>query len=97
LQAFIESFEYNYTGTNFFNVTGVKNDQSLMRVLSIAKECKSSFPIAPNHQSLLATMLINISIPRPAARSSNQMRRSSVRAPCQHFPPFLFVIVLPGT
>ncbi len=42
VQAFIESFEYNYTGTNFFNVTGVKNDQSLMRVLSIAKECKSS-------------------------------------------------------
>jgi hypothetical protein len=40
-QAFIECFEYNYTGTNFYNVTGVKNDQSLLRVLSIAKECEA--------------------------------------------------------
>ena len=50
-QAFIESFEYNYTGTNFYNVTGVKNDQSLLRVLSIAKECERQQALNPESYS----------------------------------------------
>mmetsp|Transcript_1926 Transcript_1926/g.4503 ORF Transcript_1926/g.4503 Transcript_1926/m.4503 type:complete len:339 (+) Transcript_1926:2-1018(+) len=46
IQQFIESFEYNYTGENFFNVKGVKQNQSLFRVIEVAKRViKESLPI----------------------------------------------------
>jgi hypothetical protein len=67
-QVFIESFEYNYTGTNFYNVTGVKNDQSLLRVLSIAKECK-----------LNATQRLNISANHHSSNSNRMMWKYAER------------------
>eukprot|EP00277_Geminigera_cryophila_P029023 CAMPEP_0179487234 /NCGR_PEP_ID=MMETSP0799-20121207/63286_1 /TAXON_ID=46947 /ORGANISM="Geminigera cryophila, Strain CCMP2564" /LENGTH=282 /DNA_ID=CAMNT_0021302285 /DNA_START=141 /DNA_END=986 /DNA_ORIENTATION=+ len=32
IQAYIEAYEYNFTGENFFNVKGVRQNQSLFRV-----------------------------------------------------------------
>ena len=40
VQAFIESFEYNYTGTNFFNVTGVRCE--FLPTPEKAAACKSN-------------------------------------------------------
>ncbi|EKX34645.1 hypothetical protein GUITHDRAFT_80379 [Guillardia theta CCMP2712] len=37
IQKYIEGFEYNFTGENFFNVKGVRQNQSLFRVLEVAK------------------------------------------------------------
>jgi hypothetical protein len=37
IQAYIEAYEYNFTGENFFNVKDVRQKQSLFRVLDVAK------------------------------------------------------------
>ena len=46
IQAYIEAYEYNFTGENFFNVKGVRQNQSLFRVLEVAKRViRESLPI----------------------------------------------------
>lgn len=46
IQKYIESFEYNFTGENFFNVKGVRQNQSLFRVLEVAKRViREALPI----------------------------------------------------
>lgn len=46
VQQFIEAFEYNFTGENFFNVRGVRQNQSLFRVLELAKRViREALPI----------------------------------------------------
>lgn len=46
IQAYIEAYEYNFTGENFFNVKGVRQNQSLFRVLDVAKRViRESLPI----------------------------------------------------
>ncbi|KAJ1496507.1 Vasohibin-domain-containing protein, partial [Baffinella frigidus] len=46
IQQYIEAFEYNFTGENFFNVKGVRQNQSLFRVLELAKRVmREALPI----------------------------------------------------
>lgn len=46
IQAYIEAYEYNFTGENFFNVKGVRQNQTLFRVLEVAKRViRESLPI----------------------------------------------------
>lgn len=46
MQGFIEAFEYNHTQISFFDISGVRADQSFTRIMNIAREItRKALPI----------------------------------------------------